>query len=510
MSSAASSEATSLTLMVDAHEKRDVAVLDVPGAYLHASMKDFVILRLEGNIVDYMVEACPEVYGPFVEIVNGKKVLYLQLLKALYGCVQSALLWYELFSSTLEKEGFVINPVEPCVANKIINGKVCTVLWYVDDVKISHVDEKVVSNVINMLEKRFGKLTVNRGKNHVYLGMNIEFKDNGTVHINMKDHLSEAIQDFGENVDRHVSSPAANDLFETYEETSPLLGKDKQGVFHSVTMKLSYVATRARPDIKTALSYLCKRVTKPNEKDWKKLKRVLQFVKQTIDDPLVLGADSLDILLTWVDASFAIHPENMRSHTGGGMSYGIGILQPMSKEQKLNVRSSTEAETTGASDYLPKNLWTQTFMKHQMLPVRRAPYYQDNMSAEKIERNGWKSVGSRSRHIDIKTFFVTDRHKKGDITIEHCPTSEMVADYFTKPLQGALFKKMRNVIMGYQSYVSLQNEKNTDKQPEERVGNINKVQTDSSVTKDKFGAKSYKEVLMTGGGMPAARYEKQD
>ena len=163
MSSAVSSEVTSLTLMVDAHEKRDVAVIDVPGAYLHASMKDFVILCLEGNIVDYMVEACPEVYEPFVEIVNGKKVLYLQLLKALYGCVQSALLWYELFSSTLEKEGFVINPVEPCVANKIINGKVCTMLWYVDDVKISHVDEKIVSNVINMLEKWFGKLTINRG-----------------------------------------------------------------------------------------------------------------------------------------------------------------------------------------------------------------------------------------------------------------------------------------------------------------------------------------------------------
>ena len=499
MSSAASSEATSLTLMVDAHEKRDVAILDVPGAYLHATMKDFVILRLEGTIVEYMVEACPEIYKPFVEIINGKKVLYLQLLKALYGCVQSALLWYELFSSTLEKEGFVINPVEPCVANKIINGKVCTVLWYVDDVKISHVESRVVTEVIQMLEQRFGALTVNRGKSHVYLGMNIDFKEDGTVHINMKDHLLEAIHDFGENTDRRVSSPAAHDLFETYEGSSPLLSKDKQEIFHSVTMKLSYVATRARPDIKTALSYLCKRVLKPNEKDWKKLKRVLRFVSQTIDDPLILGADSLDILLTWVDASFAIHPENMRSHTGGCMTYGTGILQPMSKEQKMNVRSSTEAETTGASDYLPKNLWTQTFMKHQMLPVKCAPYYQDNMSAEKIERNGWKSVGSRSRHIDIKTFFVTDRHKKGDISIEHCPTSQMVADYFTKPLQGTLFQDMRDVIMGKKSYTSLEKYADTDKQPEERVGNIIKLQTDMPVTKTDFGAKSYKEVLMTSG-----------
>jgi hypothetical protein len=174
------------------------------------------------------------------------------------------------------------------------------------------------------------------------------------------------------------------------------------------------------------------------------------------------------------------------------MSYGTGVLQPMSKEQKMNVRSSTEAETTGVLDYLPKNLWTQMCMKHQMLPVRCAPYYQDNMSAEKIEKNGWKSVGSWSRHIDIKTFFVTDRHKKGDIDIKHCPsTSEMVADYFTKPLQGALFQDMRNVIMGYKSYISLQKYANTDEQSEEHVENVIKLQTDVSDTKTEFGAKSY-------------------
>ena len=508
MSSAASSEATLLTLLVDAHEKRDVATVDVPGAYLHADMKDFVLLKLEGEIVDYMMEASPETYGPFVEVINGKKVLYLQLLKALYGCVQSALLWYELLSSTLVHMGFTINPVEPCVANMTINGKVCTILWYVDDVKLSHVDAKVVSGLIKKLEKKFGKLTVNRGKNHVYLGMDIEFKEDRTVHILMKHHLLEAIEDFGEDTTRHVSSPAANDLFTTYEGLSPLIPKDKQELFHSVTMKLSYVATRARPDMKTALSYLCKRVTKPNEKDWKKLKRLLCFVNQTIDDVLILGADSLSILRTWVDASFAVHPETMRSHTGGGMSYGTGIFQPMSKEQKMNVRSSTEAETTGESDYLPKNLWTQTFMKHQMLPVSCAPYAQDNTSAEKILKNGWKSVGSRSRHIDIKTFFVTDRHKSGEIMVERCPTTEMVADYFSKPLQGSLCHAMRRVIMGYESYKSLQKYKATDEQSEERVENKIKVQTDSPVTKGKIGAKSYKNALMSGGRISAAGSKK--
>jgi hypothetical protein len=75
-------------------------------------------------------------------------VLYLQLKKALYGCVKSALLWYDLFANTLQDMGFVLNPYDACIANKIIDGTQCTIAWYVDDNKISHRDTKVVSKVI--------------------------------------------------------------------------------------------------------------------------------------------------------------------------------------------------------------------------------------------------------------------------------------------------------------------------------------------------------------------------
>ncbi len=97
-----------------------------------------------------------------------KKVLYLQLLKALYGCVQSALLWYELFSSTLQGMGFTLNPYDVCVANKTIDKRQCTIVWHVDDTKISHVDEKAVSHVIEKIEAKFGKMTVTRGREHVF------------------------------------------------------------------------------------------------------------------------------------------------------------------------------------------------------------------------------------------------------------------------------------------------------------------------------------------------------
>ena len=110
---------------------------------------------------------------------RGKRVkcLYVKVLRALYGCLESAFLWYQLYSETLKELGFEKNPYDQCVANKVIDGKQCTIVFYVDNNKISHVDEKVVTSIIKEISEHFGELTVSRGKKHDFLGMDIEIKD---------------------------------------------------------------------------------------------------------------------------------------------------------------------------------------------------------------------------------------------------------------------------------------------------------------------------------------------
>jgi hypothetical protein len=153
-------------------------------------------------------------YEKFVVIENGKKVLYLQLLKAQYGCVQSELLWYDLFTNTLVQMGFKLNPYDLCVANSQIKGKQRKIAWYVNDNKISHVDDTVVTDIIEKIEVKFGKMTVTRGKHHVFLGMDITFNDNdGTVTILMKEYLKEAIADSGMEASKVAPTPARKDLF---------------------------------------------------------------------------------------------------------------------------------------------------------------------------------------------------------------------------------------------------------------------------------------------------------
>ena len=105
-----STEALMILLAIDAYEGRKVSTTDVEGAYLHADMDEKVIMMLDGEMVDYMIAVNPE-YKKFVHTKKtGKRILYVQLLKALYGCMQSALLWFKLFTSTLKDMGFDINP----------------------------------------------------------------------------------------------------------------------------------------------------------------------------------------------------------------------------------------------------------------------------------------------------------------------------------------------------------------------------------------------------------------
>jgi len=101
-----------------------------------------VYMKFEWEFVDIMCEVNPE-YATTVAIEYGKKVLYVKIKKAIYGMVESALVWYELFSTTLQNIGFTINPYNKCLANKMVNGKQCTIACYVNDIKISHQYDKV-------------------------------------------------------------------------------------------------------------------------------------------------------------------------------------------------------------------------------------------------------------------------------------------------------------------------------------------------------------------------------
>ena len=165
----------------------------------------------------------------------------------------------------------------------------------------------------------------------------------------------------------------------------------------------------------------------------------MKFLQQTVTDRLTLRSDGTRVLKWGADAAFAVH-EDMRSHTGGMMTMGKGAIMSYSRKQSLNTRSSTEAEIVAADDMVGPMLWTQRFLEAQGYKLRANVLLQDNQSAIKMETNGKSSAGKRSRHLDIRLFYVTDQIEKGLIEVEFCPTNEMTADHFTKPVHGKKFQ----------------------------------------------------------------------
>ena len=111
-----------------------------------------------------------ESYQDYVVMERGQRVLYVHILRAIYGMLMSGLLFYKKFRASIEKIGYVVNPYDPCVANKMINGKQHTISWHVDDLKSSHVDPKVNDEFHKWLQAEYGQVkdvTVTRGKRHV-------------------------------------------------------------------------------------------------------------------------------------------------------------------------------------------------------------------------------------------------------------------------------------------------------------------------------------------------------
>ena len=148
----------------------------------------------------------------------------------------------------------------------------------------------------------------------------------------------------------------------------------------------------------------------------------------------------------WVDASFAVHGD-MKSHTGATMTLGKGCPISISKKQKINTTSSTVAELVGVSDAMSMILWVRLFLTAQGFVVNNNVVFQDNQSAMLLEKNGRRSSGKQTRHIEIRYYFVTDNIKRNNMSVEYCPTDEMTGDFFTKPVQGSLFRRHRSTVM---------------------------------------------------------------
>jgi len=265
-----------------------------------------------------------------------------------------------------------------------------------------------------------------------------------------------AVDKFLDDCDEIVgecNAPHNADLF-SIDEESPLLDKADQEKFHSRTQSCLYLSKRTKPDIQTSVGFLGRRVLKPTKEDYNKLCRLVRYIRKTRDKGLRfrLGSGKLRVTV-YVDASYATHADR-KSHTGCCIFIGdYGAVYCKSSRQMIVTKSSAEAELVGATDMAGAYLWIRRYLLSQDYEMEpEVVLNQDNQAVLAWLKSG-KARDEKGRHISIKYFWLNDVIKRGKLIVKFCNTENMIADYLSKPVTGAIFEKFRNVLLGISSWI---------------------------------------------------------
>ena len=415
------------------------ASADIGTAYLNASMPDDVeiVMILQKEIVDILIQL-DKSYIPYV---RKDGTLLVRLKKALYGCINSAKLWYDHIRDLLINEGFTVNSYDQCVFKK----DETIITLYVDDILVFALKQYQLDNLFTKLKEWFINVTINSNMNAIpYLGMIFSFHEKSVI-IDMPKYIDTILEDY--DGDAYVSPATDKILHNDKNGVTDNIEQSQQVIFHSTVARLLYLGKRTRPDILFAVSLLSSRVNNPSVQDMNSLNRLLGYLKLTSNLNLVLKA-TLPITINWyADASFGIHKDG-KSHSGNNLSLGIGSVSSKSNKQRIVTKSSTEAEIVAVSDGLSDALWLLYFILDlNITNIIKIRLHQDNTSAIKLENNG-TAIHHRCKHLNIRHLSIIDYINNGDISIQHVDTSKMIADILTKPLNGSGFIRLRDLLLG--------------------------------------------------------------
>ena len=428
---------------IAAEEGRHVMSLDIGGAFLNASMAGTgvaVHMHLDPTMSNILIDIDPS-YSRFTDI---KGCIIVALDMALYGCIEAAALWHRHLSATLISDGYIPNPHDQCVYNKTSpTGVQCTLALHVDDIFAASADRAMLHSIVALMKTTYRDYKVQLGPVLGHLGMSLDFTLPGEVSITMQGCVDALLASSG--VHGTALTPAAASLFDIRDPTDvgnrPASAAEAKD-FHRLVATTLYLAKRTWPELLAAVAFLSTRVTKCDLDDLKKLRRVLQYINGAGVRGLRLRLNgSFDVRL-WVDASYGVHADG-KSHTGCATTLGDhASIYSRSGKQKNVTKSSTEAELVAVSDSASQALHLRNFIVAQGHSPSPLVIYQDNLSTMALLERG-RSSNERTRHIDIRSFWIKEKVEEGVATIAHMPGVNMFANILTKPLQGKQFLEER-------------------------------------------------------------------
>lgn len=408
------------TLLAVANKERmQIHQMDVQSAFLNGDLAEVV----------YMTQ--PEGF----EVGEG---LVCHLKKSLYGLKQSSKVWNDRFDSFIIKLGFRRSENDPCLYIRNQSSKKLYLLLYVDDILIIGHDLGQIKAIKSRLSKEF-KMT-DLEEVSCFLGMKIQRDiDRRIMRISQCRYLENLLERFNMSECKPISIPMECRLRLQKGEESQRTSKP----YRELVGCLMYVTLTTRPDLFAAVNYCSQFQSCPTEEHWAHLKRILRYVKGSLDFGLKFEADdAAPVLAAFCDADWANDVVDRRSVTGYVLKvFGCTAVWGTRKQQSVSL-SSTEAELVALCAAVCEGLWLKRLIEELGYEIAAAvPYYEDNQSTIRIVRE--PKARSRLKHIDVKHQFVCDLVQQGQIELRYVSTEQQEADIMTKGLPAGQFRRLR-------------------------------------------------------------------
>jgi hypothetical protein len=227
------------------YHNADLGTFDFPGTFLFAKPTKKHYMRLGKDVADVLVRCYPK----FSHLQRSDGTLFVKLTGALYGLPESGKIWYETICEQMFQMGFDRCREDPCLFHKESTRGKLIISLHVDDGLYMSTDGALTQELLEKLERRFGKIKHNNGDNLSFLGLNIKKERGGVITISQPAFIEDILDNW--DTKEVATTPATRDLLKVDEASPPIESK----IFLSHVMKLMYVATKTRPDILFAVSY---------------------------------------------------------------------------------------------------------------------------------------------------------------------------------------------------------------------------------------------------------------
>ncbi|MFS7989867.1 putative RNA-directed DNA polymerase [Helianthus anomalus] len=405
-------------LAVAAQRNWIVYQLDVKSAFLHGELKEIVYVDQPKGYVKQGAEG--KVY---------------RLKKALYGLKQAPRAWFDRIESYFNREGFKKSSHDHTLFIKKVWNKVIVVSVYVDDLIYAGNDPIMCEQFKKSMQNEFEMTDL--GQMKYFLGVEVHQRKSG-ITLCQTQYAKEVLKRFRMWEANEVKNPIVPGTILTKSSA----GEDANGTeYMSLVGSLMYLKV-TRPDLMYVVSLLSRFMSKPKEEHMAVAKRVLRYVKGSINFGLFYGRNLNQKLQIYTDSDYARDTEDRRCTSGYVCMFNGAAISWSSRKQDIVTLSSTEAEYVAATTCACHCIWLKGLLEElEEKSMGTVTILCDNSSTIKLSKN--PVMHRRTKHIDVRFHYLRDLVKKEVVKLEFCRTEEQLADVMTKPLKLDTFDQLR-------------------------------------------------------------------